>query len=77
MCVTVPCKVLQVAEGQAEVNYEGRLRWVHVQNMPDLTVGEYVTIYAGTVLDRMPTAEAEAVLLLFAELAAMEEAFDD
>jgi hydrogenase assembly chaperone HypC/HupF len=77
MCVTVPCKVLQVAEDQAEVNYEGKLRWVHVQNIPDLAVGEYVTIYAGTVLDRMPAAEAEAVLLLFAELVAMEDAYYD
>ncbi len=77
MCVTVPCKVLQVAEGQVEVLYEEGPRWVHVQNIPDLAVGEYVTVYAGTVLDRMPTPEAEEVLRLIAELVAMEDAAYD
>ena len=77
MCVTVPCKVLQVAEGRAEVLYEGGPRWVQVQGIPDLAAGEYVTIYAGTVLDRMSTADAEETLRLFAELAAMEDAAYD
>ena len=77
MCVTVPCKVLQVAEGQAEVLYEGGPRWVQTPGIPDLAAGEYVTVYAGTVLDRMPAEEAEEMLRLFAELAAMEDAAND
>ena len=68
MCVIVPCPVLRVTEGQAEVLYEGTPRWVRVQGIADLAVGEYVTVYAGAVLDRMPAEEAEALLSLFAEL---------
>jgi hypothetical protein len=36
-----------------------------------------VTVYAGTVLQRIPPEEAQDVLRLFAELAALEEAADD
>lgn len=77
MCVTVPCKVLQVGEGRAEVFYEGGPRWVLVQSIPDLAAGDYVTIYAGLVLERMATPEAEELLSLFAELAALEDAAYD
>jgi hydrogenase assembly chaperone HypC/HupF len=77
MCVTVPCEVLRVGEGQAEVRYEGKPRWVQTPGFPDLAVGEYVTVYAGTVLNRMPAAEAEEVLRLFAELVALEDAANE
>jgi len=76
MCVVVPCPVLQVANGQAEVLFEGKRRWVLVHGIPDLAVGEYVTIYAGAALERMPAEEAEDLLRLFAELAEMVEAAD-
>ena len=76
MCVVVPCPVLQVAEGQAEVVYEGTPRWVRVQGIPDLAAGEYVTVYAGAVLDRIPEEEAQALLSLFAELVEMMDAAD-
>lgn len=77
MCVIVPCRVLQVAEGQAEVLYEGAPRWVQVRGIPDLAAGEYVTVYAGAVLERMPAEEAEALLSLFAELVEMTDAAND
>ena len=73
MCVAVPCKVLSVAETQAEVDYEGVPRWVTTGNIPDLAVGEYVTVYAGMVMNRMPAEEAQVILSLFAELAALED----
>jgi len=74
MCVTVPCKVIGVTPGRAEVLYTGQPRWVAVAGIPDLAVGEYVTVYAGAVLDRMPTDMAEELLALFGELDAMQEA---
>jgi hydrogenase expression/formation protein HypC len=77
MCVTVPCKVLQVKDGQAEVLFEGKSRWVRVPDIPDLAEGEYVTVYAGTALARMSAADAEETLRLFDELAAMEDAAND
>jgi hydrogenase assembly chaperone HypC/HupF len=77
MCVAVPCEVLQINEGKAEVLYEGGPRWVLLHDIPELAVGDYVTVYAGTVLQRIPPEEAQDVLRLFAELAALEEADDD
>jgi len=77
MCVTVPCEVLQVADGQAEVRYEGKPRWVQTPGFADLVAGEYVTVYAGTVLNRMPAEEAEEVLRLFADLVALEDAANE
>ncbi len=74
MCVTVPCKVIQVTPGRAEVLYTGQPRWVAVAGIPDLAVGDYVTVYAGAVLDRMPPDMAEELLALFGELDAMQEA---
>ena len=77
MCVAVPCRVLQVANGQAEVLYDGAPRRVQAIGFPDLAVGEYVTVHAGVVLNRMPAEEAEVILSLFAELDAMMEAESD
>jgi hydrogenase assembly chaperone HypC/HupF len=74
MCVTVPRKVLQIAEGRVEVLYDGVPRWLPLHGLPDLTVGEYVTVYAGAVLDRMPIDDAEDLLRFIAELAALEDA---
>ena len=77
MCVAVPCKVLRVADGQAEVQYEGKPRWVQAQGIPDLAAGEYVTVYGGSVLNRMSAEEAEEVLRLINELAAAEDAANE
>jgi hydrogenase assembly chaperone HypC/HupF len=73
MCIVVPCKVLRVAEGYAEVVYDGAPQRVAVPGMPDLAAGDYITVYAGAALDRIPPDEAEAMLGLLAELAALME----
>jgi len=73
MCQTIPRKVLQVAEGRVEVLYDGVPRWLPVHDLPDLAVGEYVTVYAGAVLERMPTDVAEDVLRFYADLSDMLE----
>ena len=69
MCQTIPRKVLQIAEERVEVLFDGVPRWLPVHDLPDLTVGDYVTVYAGAVLERMPAAVAEEVLRCYADLA--------
>jgi len=66
--------VLQVADGRVEVFYEGGPRWVVADGFPDLAVGEYVTVYAGTVLEQMPAAVAEDILRFYAEWVEMVDA---
>ena len=73
MCQTIPRKVLQVAVGRVEVLYDGVPRWLPVHDLPDLTVGDYVTVYAGAVLERMPADVAEDVLRFYADLADLLE----
>jgi hydrogenase assembly chaperone HypC/HupF len=71
MCQAIPRKVLQVADDQAEVMYDGEPRWVHLQGMTGLQPGDYVIVYAEQVLEQMPAEEAEDILRFQAELEAM------
>ncbi|MDP9352737.1 MAG: HypC/HybG/HupF family hydrogenase formation chaperone [Chloroflexota bacterium] len=73
MCKAIPRRVLQIAEGRAEVLYDGEPRWVTVHGIPDLQVGEYVVVYAEQVLEKMPVEEAEDILRFCNELEAMLE----
>jgi hydrogenase assembly chaperone HypC/HupF len=77
MCQTIPRKVLQVTGEHIEVLYDGVPRWLPVHGLPDLAPGEYVTVYAGAVLERMPVAEAEEILHFYAELEDLMEAAND
>ncbi len=73
MCQAIPRKILQVAEGKVEVLYDGESRWMAVNGIPDLAVGEYVVVYAAQVLERMATDEAEDMLRFLDELDVMLE----
>ena len=71
MCQAIPRRILQVAEGRAEVLYDGTPTWVAAHGIADLKVGEYLVVYAGQALDRLPTAEAEEMLRFYDELERM------
>jgi len=73
MCQAIPRLILQVAEGRVEVLYEGEPRWMAVNGIPDLVVGEYVVVYAAQVLERMPKEEAEDVIRFLNDLEMMLE----
>jgi hydrogenase maturation factor len=53
------------------VLYEGTPIWVAAHGIPDLRVGEYLVVYAGQALERLPTDEAEEMLRFYDELEAM------
>ena len=68
--------MLQVEAERAEVLYEGQPLWVAVNGIPNLQIGEYVVVYAGQALERIPTNEAQEMLRLLDELERMyQEAF--
>jgi hydrogenase expression/formation protein HypC len=73
MCQAIPRRVLRVDGVRVEVDYDGRPTWVEAHGLPDLTVGEYVVVYAGQALDRMPLDEAEAMLAFYGGLEEMLE----
>lgn len=62
MCQAIPRKVLQVADGRVEVLYDGEPIWVAVHGIPDVRIGDYLIVYAGQALERMPADEAEDML---------------
>lgn len=65
MCVTAPGQVLAVADGMATVLLDGTRRRASLVVVPDVQVGDWVLIAAGTVLERLePTDAAEIQALL-------------
>ncbi len=73
VCRAVPHKVLEVREDRARVLEIDREHWVRVEAMPDLQAGEYVVVYAGQALERIPNDEAEDFLRFNAEMEQMLE----
>jgi hydrogenase expression/formation protein HypC len=73
MCQAIPRRVLVVESDRLLVAYDGEPRWVEAHGLPDLTVGDYVVVYAGQALERMETAEAEEMLAWYADLESMLE----
>lgn len=68
MCQAVPRRVLATAERRALVDYDGVPTWVEARALPGLAVGEYVVVYAGQALERVPPEEAEELLAFYADL---------
>lgn len=73
MCQAIPREVLRVEGEKAEVLYDGAPLTVTVRGIDDLQVGEYVVVYAGQALERIPTEEAEEVLAFYDDLERMLE----
>ena len=71
MCRTVPRLVLRVDGDRAEVDYDGRPTWVDARAVEDLQPGEYVAVYAGAALERLPDELALELLSFEQELERM------
>jgi hydrogenase expression/formation protein HypC len=73
MCQAIPRRVLQTNSLRVQVDYDGQPTWVEARALPDLAVGEYVIVYAGQALERVPRAEAEELLAFYASLESLLE----
>jgi hydrogenase assembly chaperone HypC/HupF len=71
MCRTVPRLVLRVEGERAQVDYDGRPTWVDTRAVADLEPGEYVAVYAGAALERLPEELARELLDFEADLERM------
>ena len=71
MCQTVPRLVLRVDGTRAEVDYDGRPTWVDARRIEGLQPGEYVNVYAGAALERLPEDVALELLSFGQELERM------
>jgi len=63
MCLAIPGKVQKIIEEKksprmAEVNFDGVVKQVCIDFIPDIKVGEYVMVHVGFALNRVDEKEA-------------------
>ena len=63
MCLDMPAQVISRDGDLATVKADGRLRSASVFLVPDVRVGEWVYVAAGTIIDRMDAATAAGIEL--------------
>ena len=56
MCIAFPGKVIALDWEGAVVDTEGRCRRASTLFLPDLAIGDWVTVAAGTVVERLEPA---------------------
>jgi hydrogenase assembly chaperone HypC/HupF len=61
MCLTYPAEVVALDGGNAVVRTDGRLRQANTLALPDVTVGDWVIVAAGSIVSRLEPAEADRV----------------
>ena len=65
MCLGFPGRVIELDADGAVVDTDGRRRRATTLYLPDVAVGDWVTVAAGTIVDRLePTRAAEIQELL-------------
>jgi hydrogenase expression/formation protein HypC len=77
MCLAVPGKVISIDESNpdlkmAKVNFNGLMKNVCVQWLPDLKVGEYVLVHVGFALNKIDEKEAIETLQILKEMGDLE-----
>ena len=70
MCIAFPGKVVDVGSDGAVVETEGRRRRASTLFLPGIAIGDWVTVVAGTVVERLePDRAAEIQKILRAAIA--------
>ena len=74
MCLAVPMKITKVRPDRTGVaELDGSRHDVNLSLVPGAGVGTYVIVHAGFAIEKMNENEANTILALFDELAAMQE----
>ena len=71
MCQAIPRPVLEVTAERARVVVDGEEMWVDRHAVPELDVGDYVVVYAGAALEKMPEDEALEMIRFYEEFESM------
>jgi hydrogenase expression/formation protein HypC len=64
MCIAFPGRVIEIDATGALVETDGRRRRASVFLIPDVAVGEWVAVAAGTIVDRLDEREAAEIQAL-------------
>ena len=73
MCIGFPGQVIAVDELGATVQTEDRVRRASTMLLPEVVIGDWVYVAAGTIVERLDPAEAAEVRKLLLEAVALEE----
>lgn len=72
MCLAVPGKILEFVPGtepaMAKVSFNGLIRQVCVEWIPEVEIGDYVIVHTGFAINKMNESEALETLKIFAEM---------
>jgi hydrogenase expression/formation protein HypC len=72
MCLAVPARLIELRDTIGVADFGGVRREISVLFVPEVKVGDYVLIHAGSAIERLDESEAEETLRLFEEIAAAE-----
>jgi len=61
MCMSRPGRVVELRDGMAEVEINGRRAWFNALLVPDLRPGAWVLTHTSIVLSEISEADAESV----------------
>lgn len=67
MCMSRPGRVVEVRDGMAQVDIDGRLRWFNALLTPDAKPGAWVLTHTSLVVAEITEKDADAVNSLLRE----------
>lgn len=74
MCLAVPMRITEVRPDRTGVaELDGSRHEVNLSLVPGVGVGTYIIVHAGFAIEKMNEREANAILAMFEELAALQE----
>ncbi len=72
MCLAIPGKICSISSEEglrmAKVSFNGVLKEISVEWVPEAQVGDYVIVHAGSALSILDTREAEETLEIFRQI---------
>ena len=78
MCLAIPAKVIELADGDmATVALEGVKKRISVALLEDVTPGDYVLVHVGYALHKVSPEEADRTLRLMSEAGVLAEELEE
>lgn len=81
MCLAVPGLVREVYDNSGtlmgKLDFDGVVKEVCLEFLPDISVGDYALVHVGFALSRVDESEAKAALKTFREIESIEQRQSD
>jgi len=79
MCLAIPGKIEEInTQGlmtMAKVSFQGVIKDICIEWVPDVDIGDYVIVHAGFALNKIDQKEAEENLKMITELAESPDSY--